>query len=398
MIKKSSRVICLGVLCAVLIALNACSEPPSDLSATENAVQILSGIHQNRNYVYYSFFQTNNFRYNTNTSEFSYVCIDPTCDHSKDCPLYDSDIAFVAKDRLYLRGTYYGKGIDSQYYGYYDLTDGTKKILRDCTVEESYGGYPVTDGEYMYYTYKKLRENGDKDNAEDYIPAVCRMNLDGGIEQFLTYMSGENAQLCFAANGRLIFMASNILFSTNPDGSDKKTIYDGEYVIVMDSMHLYGDHIYILAADGSSETRLDGKEVFKRKLLRVNIDTGEYNELLSDHVGAFVMNNEKIYYYPYKLNYLYSPEDLEKQMCEVYTVDYDMWCCELDGSDPQKLFDYENLLISQISCLNGKIYGLFRTFDETTLEKSAPMFMCIDLTDGKTQVIADMSDYFNFVQ
>ena len=63
-----------------------------------------------------------------------------------------------------------------------------------------------------------------------------------------------------------------------------------------------------------------------------------------------------------------------------------------------KLFDYENLLISQISCLNGKIYGLFRTFDETTLEKSAPMFMCIDLTDGKTQVIADMSDYINFVQ
>lgn len=56
MIKKSSRVICLGVLCAVLIALNACSEPTSDISATENAVQILSGIHQNRNYVYYSFF------------------------------------------------------------------------------------------------------------------------------------------------------------------------------------------------------------------------------------------------------------------------------------------------------------------------------------------------------
>ena len=379
----------------------ACSNTEIDDSNQQKVISATSNIHINRNYVYYSFYQTNSLRCNLDTMDLSYACMEIGCDHRSNCPLYDCDIAFVAKDRLYLRGTYYSKNSNAQYYGYYDLNDGAKKILRDCSEEESYGGYPVTDGEYIYYTYKKLKENGNKDNAEDYLPAVCRMPLDGGEEEFLAYTEDDSAILTFVANGRLIFVATdNVIYSTALDGSNKIIILDDEkYVGVSGTFHLYDGYIYLLANDGSRETLLDGRTTAKRKLLRVNIATGIYEVLVSNYVALFTMNETGIYYYPFKVNYLHIPQNLEKSNCIVYTADYDLWSCDLDGGNSHKLFDYENLMqtSSSFGVANGYIYGLFRSFDKNTLSKTSPIFSRINLSTGKVEEIANIGEYFNIV-
>ncbi len=354
------------------------------------------------NYIYYNIAGIV-FRYNVQTGVFSSACLDPTCDHTyaSRCIMYDiGAILFFNNNCMYFM--YPGKDNDNYYYGSYNLLDGTLNIIKECSPYETFGGSPKTDGTYIYYTYNKLKEKGDKNNPDDYIPAVFRQPLEGGKEKFLCYIESTD-MLNFVVNDKLVFCSNNkILFCTDINGDNKRTIFNVDRYTFLKSFAYLDGYIYFLAYDGTYDITLDGIISPHFNLLRVNIMTGEYEKIVDNYVALFKLTDEKIYYLQYDLRYLYIPDNIGSdectEVCTVYDFGADFWCCKTDGSNPVILLTNEYLQYDNYTVINNKIYGEFRIYNKETNEKCLPFFGNISMNNGEITIIADMKDYVTFAK
>ena len=122
------------------------------------------------------------FQYNRLTNTVTRLCPDPECNGN--CPL-DAFVDFphfIDENNLYFTAIDYNLHI---LHAYMNILTGEVKVLRDLSqAEDPFGSYILSsDGEYVWYQAKLLKEGGNKNNTKDYETWLCRMPKTGGAEE-----------------------------------------------------------------------------------------------------------------------------------------------------------------------------------------------------------------------
>ena len=397
------------ILCVLQICIfGSCGNNDGEIPQDSRVISVAPNIAQHGNYIYYVIGGAV-FRYNLITGDFGSACMEPTCahDYASGCVMFDiRSICFITNDRLYF--SYYSKDIDGDFnYAAYNLLDGTLSIIKQCETYEVFTSHMKTDGTYLYYSYKRLKDGGNADDPNDYVPAVFRQPLSGGKEEFLCYADSNTAFITFIYNDKLIFedSANGVFYSTDLDGQNKKIIFNNDGYDFFQQEFLLDGNIYFLASDGTYDISATGTNVYHYNLFKVNVITGEYKKLLEDYVNTYTMINDKIYYLLYELRTVYTPPNYGQPDCKevptVWLYDDTLRCCDLEGGSIEQLYtkqDIKYLSLSQ-SCyvVGDKMYGQFRTYDAVSNEQSAPCFGVMDIKKGSYTMIADMSDYLTIL-
>lgn len=385
------------LLCSmVLFSVTACEENASNNE--ENTAKALSvrGTHlfPYGNYIYYEYAGIV-FRYNVKTSEFSSACVLPICSHDyrDNCPMWGIlSSSFIENNRLY-----YTNNLDEFTFESYSFLDGSQQVLKTLSKHEAGSTLMQTDGTYIYYYYKTLKDGGDPENTEDYQWGIFRQPLEGGKEEYL-FEENDHGNLLFVSKDRMIFeRSSGEIISTDIYGENIQLLFSLESVTNIESEHLYGEELYFLGTDGTYETDANGQKVYHKLLYRVNIQTGEYIQVLDDYVSTFTIDGDRVYYLPLELKTLYSPPNFgkegNKEACMIYTADFTWYSCNLNGEDVREQFSQENVIHNGLGrVIDGNLYAGVCYFDPETHSFSDTYFVEVNMETGETKEICNINE------
>lgn len=380
------------LLCAnVFICCSGCNKNSHE--TLEDSTVVISDcedIVRSGNYVYYNYNGVVS-RYNLYNGEFSSACMSPICSHYyiDQCPMWDVEyFAFVANHSLYY--TRFNMLTDNyRSIMSYNLLDGTTKVLKQYSKEESDAALPKTDGTYIYYSCKKLIENGSAETPENYQLYLFRQSLEGGEEQLLFAME-ETDRLIFVTDNRFLFLRNSCeIYMTDTTGNQLTLLFSREECKSITKLQLLDNRLYFLATDGYYEVAAHGGKVFFQNLLCLDLESGETVKVLDDYVVHYTIDDEQIYYLLYDLKTL--PLSNSKDP-GVYVPDYTWRSCDINGDHIKALFTHDNILYTD-SCrvIDGMLYSTIKYYDEKKETKSDGIFVAVNVQNGSITEIGNIS-------
>jgi len=250
----------------------------------------------------------------------SYICIDPLCDHIKDCPLFDSSGFYVAGNYLFF--TKGGVGISVQTgdkiggpvdFCVYDMLKGSVRKLA-----EYWDNMQILNraGNYLYYSMYDVLQY-EKDGQVDYI--IYRADAKTGniiiIDRYLlnndvTKAWGEYPELFMIIDNKIYWRNFEyeenkfFIYTTNLDGKDKKTIdITGNQNKFINSKYNNG-YFYQLEIKIKIEEILELSGYERERAVRdlnlyrisFNSEKSKDSEIIAEHIMFFVPHGDKIYY------------------------------------------------------------------------------------------------------
>ena len=120
-------------------------------------------------------------------------------------------------------------------------------------------------------------------------------------------------------------------------------------------------------------------------LISVDISTGEWMKVTNEAVETFTVANDRVYYYPTDLRYLYVPENYEKDPdgVKVSFFGATLYSRKHDGSDLRAEYTNEEIdSCYDYTVIDGKLYGSICVYDEALRGSSRAEFCAVDLATG----------------
>ena len=185
-------------------------------------------------------------------------------------------------------------------------------------------------------------------------------------------MKIENSErLLMIADGMMIFEDNNKIYTVVIAAGEKKEIFDyaanGFVALATRPSYLNGK-MYLTAcgAETAKSEYVDGVTYQIPYLFSIDVKTGEAKKIVNEPVMSFTLTDDAIYYLPFKIRYLYVPDDYRNHPEKVITrlSDESMYTCGLDGKDIRKLYTDSNLGYPvEYTVIEGKLYGTMSYYD-----------------------------------
>ena len=250
-----------------------------------------------------------------------------------------------------------------------DIFSGEIKILVTLSkLEDSYRvRFHVWDG-HLYYNRKILREGGDFENPDDYIPHICRVSVDGGEEETLF---ASNEALVVVADNKIITRENGTMYSYDLETKNKQTLFNVEEIGYKNAVGLYqylnGKVYFICMDDTFSISEYNKKKYLNRYLLSVDIHTGVVKRVIEEPVISYALTDDTIYYFPFEVRYLYIPEDSDPSGAVVYLASATLYACDINGENQRAVYTNENWDVAdRFTVVGNKLFALIYEFDQKT--------------------------------
>ena len=376
------------IILALVFCLNlaACAVEPEEPKIHESRV-VRGDMFEYGNFIYTA--RGSIYRFNTLTGEVEPACLDPECDGK--CPLHGgmSQLGALVGGRLYFWS--FMPFTHDIYIGYQDLITGEVRVLVTLGDSEMSSSYTFVDGGYLYYYAALLREGGDESNPEDYERRLCRVPVDGGEREVVETPRGV---IMLAADGKFILL-SGTLSLYNAESGTEQVIWDYKadgYTGISDLSLSYLDgKIYCLAkipAENAETVHSEYQDVTYAKnhfLVSVDVNTGEVKRVVEEAVEAFAVTDDRIYYAPFDVRYLFVPENY-KPDSEGLVISFNsdtLYSCAHDGSDVREEFTNPNIKsYREFTVVGGKVCGKITVYDENKKYNAPAEFVSVSLEDG----------------
>ena len=391
-LKKSFIILLAAVICFTLASCK--KEPPAPEIHTSDVIR--SGkacIFEYGSFLYFSY--DGIYRYNTLTGELSSACIDPECDGK--CPLHGgmSRIGALEDGKLYFFA--FQAFSHDILLGYQDIVSGEVKVLDTLSDKELSKDITFVNSGYFYYYAGILKEGGNAKDPADYESRLCRVPTSGGEREVLDSPI-DTPQLVI--DGKLLAYGSELSLYELETG-EKRVLWDFKkdgFKLVRDFSYVDG-RIYLIAEVPASDAEEMVSEytgvVYTKHafLISVDIATGEWKKLADEAVESFTVTNDRVYYYPTELRYLYVPDNYEKNPDGVYHSFFGstLYSRKLDGSDLRA--EYTNEAINtcyDYTVIDGRLYGSVSIFEESAKSAARAEFCALELASGS---IIDREDF-----
>lgn len=387
-LSKMQRCIIILLALVICLPLTACrKEPPATEIHTSKVIRSGSTcFFEYGNFLYFSY--DGIYRYNTVTGELSSACLDPECEG--ECPLHGgmSRIGALEDGKIYF---YAFKAFTHDIYlGYQDLISGEVTVLDTLSENEYSKDFTFVNGGYFYYYAGILKDGGDSKKPEDYETHLCRIPTAGGEREVIDGPQGYPQMII---DGKLLMQSSGLSLYDLETGIEKVIWNYGEhgYKGVRDFSYVDGK-VYCLGIIESENAEVvvnkyTGITYLKNMfIISIDITTGEWKKVADEAVESFNVTNDRIYYFPSELRYLYVPENYEKNPDDIFHCFFSptLYSRKIDGSD--KRAEYTNEAINtcyDYTVIDGKFYGNIGFYDES-LRRGARSELCtIDLETGE---------------
>lgn len=397
--KTINKILLIYIILAVLIisSLGSCA---TDLSepALHTSVVIRSGVasvYEFGDFLYFS--KGPIFRYNTATAEMSSACLDPECGNK--CPLHCgfTRIGALEDGKLYFFA-FMGLS-DNIYLAYQDLISGDVTVLDTLSENEFAREVTFINDGYFYYYAGVLKDGGNERNQEDYEIHLCRISTSGGERDVLETPSGIPQMI---VNGKLVMIGNNISIYDLETKLEKVVWNYTEYGFKKVSELSYvNGKIFALAETSSKNCEMMVNQYTgvtyanNTFLVSVDINTGEWMKVTEEAVESYAATDDRIYYYPTDLRYLYVPANYEKNPdgVKVSFFSATLYSRKHDGSDLKSEYTNESInTCYDYTVIGGKLYGNISLYDEAESNSARSKFCAIDLAMGE---IIDYHDVRN---
>ena len=132
--------------------------------------------------------------------------------------------------------------------------------------------------------------------------------------------------------------------------------------------YLDGRIYFTALSDQTQHVEYTGGERNMSFLLWADVKTGENGRLLEEPVTDFCITDDTVYYLPFKLRYLFVPEDYEEHPEDVKTffVDETLYACDLKGDNSREVYTNEKLTFAPFTVIDSVLYGWMQDYDEET--------------------------------
>lgn len=363
----------LGVL-ILICGLSSCSEKPDEPYAlNSSAVLQKDNIIEYGNYIFYDGGIEGIMKYDRSTGEKSSACVDPECEGG--C-LLESPLNYfsqIVDGKLYFATMAAYSHVYT--YAYLEIQTGKVTVLRICEeIESTMGIAPLVENGYCYYNCKKLKENGNIQDPNDYLTFLCRLPADGtGSEEILCELIGESELLLFIYKGRAVTHYDGKIFLLDPLTGERQIVFDQYkegYTFLNGDMAFLNGKLYFLIKTNATITSEYTKKDYKYSyLVCVDLDTCTSKRVLDTPIVSFRLTDEKIYYAPFELRYLYIPDDYENNPSQVKVLlsSADLHCCDLDGKNDKIVYSNSTLnYLERFTVVHDKLYGWFIFYDKNT--------------------------------
>lgn len=332
-------------------------------------------------------------QYNLNTNLLAPSCQDPECDATCQLEAAINKVNQVVDGKLFFYA--YQAYTHIVQYGYQDLVSGDIKVLVTLSeVEDTLRSNAFVWDGYMYYTRKLLREGGDSENPDDYIPHICRVSVDGGDEEPL--FAGNEA-LVMVADNKIITIANGDMYSYDIETQNRQTLFNVEEIGYKNSagsyQYLNGKVYFICLDDTVSTSEYKKKEYPNRFLLSVDIHTGEVERVVEEPVISYALTGDTIYYFPFEVRHLYIPEDLDPRGVVVYLASATLYACDINGENQRALYTNENWDVAdQFTVVGNKLFACVYEFDRDNCTYTDGYWGYLDL-DTKEIIPAEVEEH-----
>lgn len=395
--KVKTKIIGIVICLMLMIVCCSCTNQLKSAAVEKDIWIDNTSVFSYGNYIYY-LYSGMVTRYHIPTGEFSSACVDPFCGHavSDKCPMWGIDkISFIANDCLFYT-RFSGYNDDYRTLESYNLLDGTVRVLKVFSKYEVGLRKPKTDGKYVYYQYQILKPGGDSKNPDDYCWEMFRQPLTGGEEERLFPTENKYGNLLFVTDNQMYFMPNGCeIMVTDLAGEQMRTLFAREDCFSIDCVYMYDGFLYFLGANGSYDVAANGVKIAHWVMYRVDVNSGETEQLLDDYVSTFSIDGNNIYYLLYDLKTLYDPTDFgETGVPVVYTVDYTWRSINLNGENMREIFTEEYTSRGSGSAsrvIDGVLYGRVSSYDPQTHKYGDTFWSTVDVESGTSLIIANLS-------
>lgn len=378
------------ILCIMLLAtlicfpLAACTREPSEpeIHTTDVIRSGMTSMFEYANFVYFS--RGEIFRYNTVTGELDSACLDPECGGK--CVIHAgmSRIGALEDGKLYFYS--FSAFTHDVNFAYQDLISGEVTILDTLSEYEFTRDNSFVSGGYLYYYAGILKDGGDAKNYDDYETHLCRIPLSGGEREVLETPSGIPQMII---DGKLVMFGNSISLYDLDTGIEKIVWNCAEHGFRKVSELSYVNGKIFALAEAPAENcemmvnEYTGVTYAKNTfLVSVDITTGEWNKVTEEAVESFTVTDDRVYYFPTDLRYLYVPKNAEsnKDGVKVSFFGDTLYSRKHDGSDVRAEYTNEKIdTCFDYTVINGRLYGSIDLYGS----ESTGSFCAVDLATGE---------------
>ena len=381
--KKCYKHLSFFAILIICLSMISCS-PHSSPSEVYTTNVVKADMQSYGNYVYTYFGSI--YRCDRVTNEFLKACVDPECDGK--CPI-DGAIAetdHIENGKLFFHS--FEAYTHKVHYGYQDIISGKVTILKTLSEMEAlnYSRVFVCNG-YIYYSYNILKDGGNAANEEDYKQHLCRMPIDGGKEEVLMQC---DESLIAVIDNKIITVSVGTVFSYDIECREKKILwnYSDHGYTVVGAFSALNEKLYFLAGTSNyDQCKYTNMKLNHNYLISLNVNTGEASRVVECPIITYSLTDDRIYYSPMVIRYLYIPENYDNHLNEIvmFRGHETLYSCKLDGTEIRE--EYTNSTVDYIedyTVIDGKLYGWIKNFNQDTNSWENEYFGTIDF---ETEII-----------
>ena len=327
------------------------------------------------------------FQYNRLTNTVTRLCPDPECNGN--CPL-DAFVDFphfIDENNLYFTAIDYNLHI---LHAYMNILTGEVKVLRDLSqAEDPFGSYILSsDGEYVWYQAKLLKEGGNKNNTKDYETWLCRMPKTGGAEERIF----QSDSMCLrVATPYGIVMSDELsiyLIDTSSREAELVSDLSAEGYVGWHTTPQYLDGMLYFCASCS------GEGTGASYLLRLDVQKKEVKKLVEAPVEEFALTGSGIYYLltpdsPQIIKTSNDPDVYPSVLVEKQELRF----CDLNGEHDEAVVTNSRTLLSGFTVSEGVLYGFIIQWNAEEQGWNKPFFGFQDLKTGKIAKAEGSTDH-----
>ena len=309
------------------------------------------------------------YRFNRKTETFYTACNDPECDGRCPVDCVMSFFAGVHDQKLYF--SCYQQFTHITMLACQDVVTGETHVLKtmsDTADPKSYQTF--IDADWWYYKCMLLKEGGDATKPSDYEPYICRISLDGSKDETICALS--DAEYVFmAADGKVVTALADKLYVFDVATGQKQELYNftqNGYRSTMSTAQYYDGKMYFTALSQNYATeQYTGGQQRMSFLMFIDLESGQAECVVEQPVENFTVTEQGIYYVPFKLRYLYVPENPEQNPREIKYCLFEesVYFCKHDGSDAKVVYTNEKLDFSfRFTVVDNTLYGWLFDYNE----------------------------------
>ncbi len=366
------RLACLALaallLCSICVSYAACNDKDKhEINELHQTAVVKNDLAEYGNFVWAESGRI--YRFNRKTETFYTACIDPECDGKCPVDCVFSYFAGVHDQKLYFLGWQQFTNITM--LAYQDVVTGETHVLKTMSDAADPDAYlTFIDGDWWYYKCMLLKEGGDATKPTDYEPYICRISLDGSRDETV-FKLADAEFLYMAADGKVVTGHTDKLYVTDAETKQKDELFNftqNGYKSVMSNAQYFDGKMYFTALSPNMATvQYTGGQQRMSFLMRIDLGSKEAERVVEGPVENFTVTEQGIYYVPFKLRYLYLPDDPEGSPDKVKYCLFEesIYFCDHDGSNARVVYTNDKLDFTfYFTVIDNTLYGWLFDFDE----------------------------------